>query len=94
MLAWLQGRDATSRIALGTHDLLLAIPQIAWSAEAADHFAAMWFATRRQGQRLEDMDLLIAAHAISIGAVLVTNNTRHFERLVPTLTIENWVEGP
>jgi tRNA(fMet)-specific endonuclease VapC len=35
------------------------------------------------------MDLLIAAHALFLDAVLVTNNIREFERL-PDLTIENW----
>lgn len=35
---------------------------------------------------------MIAAHAISLGAILVTNNTRHFGRLAPMLTIENWVD--
>jgi tRNA(fMet)-specific endonuclease VapC len=37
------------------------------------------------------MDLLIAAHALFLGAVLVTDNTREFER-VPGLNIENWIE--
>jgi tRNA(fMet)-specific endonuclease VapC len=31
----------------------------------------------------------IAGHALAIGAVLVTNNTREFER-VPGLRVENW----
>jgi tRNA(fMet)-specific endonuclease VapC len=36
------------------------------------------------------MDMLIAAHARSLKATLVTNNTKHFEN-VPELLIENWV---
>ena len=35
------------------------------------------------------MDLLIAVHALFLDAVLVTNNTREFER-VPGLKVENW----
>ena len=35
------------------------------------------------------LDTLIAAHARSVGCVLVTNNTREFSR-VPSLPIENW----
>jgi tRNA(fMet)-specific endonuclease VapC len=35
-------------------------------------------------------DMLIGAHAKSLGAVLVTNNTREFER-INNLKIENWV---
>ena len=37
-------------------------------------------------------DLLLAAHARSLGLVLVTNNVREFGR-VPDLVLENWVEG-
>jgi len=36
------------------------------------------------------MDLLIAAHALSLGVKLVTNNVREFAR-VPGLRVENWV---
>lgn len=36
------------------------------------------------------MDQLIAAHALALDAVLVTNNLREFER-VPGLRVENWV---
>jgi len=32
---------------------------------------------------------LIAAHAISLNAILVTNNVKEFER-IPDLTIEDW----
>ncbi len=37
------------------------------------------------------MDILIAAHALSLGVTLVTNNIREFSR-IPTLLLENWVE--
>ena len=43
------------------------------------------------GTPLAAMDLLIAAHALSLGASLVTNNVRHFGR-VPRLTVENWID--
>jgi tRNA(fMet)-specific endonuclease VapC len=63
-----------------------------WTQAAADIHARIRHGLDVQGKPLQLMDLLIAAHAISIDAILVTNNTRHFERLAPTLTIENWVE--
>jgi tRNA(fMet)-specific endonuclease VapC len=37
------------------------------------------------------MDMMIAAHSLSAGAVLVTNNSRHFERIEAPLILENWV---
>ncbi|MDZ7961800.1 MAG: type II toxin-antitoxin system VapC family toxin [Aulosira sp. DedQUE10] len=37
------------------------------------------------------MDMLIAAHALSLNVTLVTNNTREFSH-IPTLLLENWAE--
>ncbi len=45
---------------------------------------------QRQGWPIGNNDLLIAAHARSLGAVLVTNNLREFKR-VPDLSVENWL---
>jgi tRNA(fMet)-specific endonuclease VapC len=45
---------------------------------------------RRKGAMIGNNDLFIAAHALSTGAVLVTNNEREFER-VPDLVVENWL---
>jgi len=42
-----------------------------------------------EGRPIGAMDMLIAAHAVSIGVVLVTNNEREFSR-VPELVVENW----
>jgi tRNA(fMet)-specific endonuclease VapC len=45
---------------------------------------------RKSEHRIGAMDLLIASHALFLDSVLVTNNTREFER-VPDLKIENWL---
>lgn len=37
--------------------------------------------------------MLIAAHALSLGCILVTDNEREFRR-VPGLTVENWLRPP
>ena len=42
------------------------------------------------GKTIGPLDTLIAAHALSLGVVLVTNNLREFRR-VPGLTVEDWV---
>jgi len=44
----------------------------------------------RRGKQIGPMDTLIAAHALSLGAVLVSNNTKEFSR-VPSLRLQNWV---
>lgn len=45
----------------------------------------------RKGSPIGAYDLLIAAHALSLGLTLVTNNTREFSRIAG-LHLENWVE--
>ena len=44
----------------------------------------------RLGQPIDDFDLLIGATAIHFGLVLVTSNTKHFERM-QNLSMENWM---
>jgi len=64
---------------------------LAWDRSAAEVFARIRYMMKTRGTPLPHMDLMIAAHAMSLGAILVTNNTRHFGRLSPALAIENWV---
>ena len=45
----------------------------------------------KQGTPIGSMDMLIAAHALSLNSTLVTNNEAHFRR-IPTLKIENWTK--
>lgn len=44
----------------------------------------------KRGRPIGSMDMLIAAHALSLQVRLVTNNIREFNR-VPSLRVENWV---
>jgi len=44
----------------------------------------------RSGTPIGNNDLWIAAHALRLGIILVSNNTREFER-VPGLNLENWI---
>lgn len=44
----------------------------------------------RRGLPIGNNDLLIAAHALTVGLVLVTANVREFER-VEGLRVENWL---
>ena len=42
-----------------------------------------------QGQKIGDRDIIIAAHALSLGAIVVSRNMGEFSR-VPGLKVENW----
>ena len=61
-------------------------------AGAAQDFGAIKAALLSVGKPIGPYDLLIAAHARHIKAVLVTNNEREFRR-VPGLSVQNWVKA-
>lgn len=61
-----------------------------WPANAAQHHAEIRADLKKKGALIGANDLLIAAHARSLGAVVVTNNTRDFAR-VKGLRTENWM---
>lgn len=65
---------------------------LAFDQPAAEHYGAIRTALEREGRRLADPDLRIAALARSRGALLVTRNIRHFAR-VPDLRSENWIDA-
>ena len=61
-----------------------------WDEEAAKHYGYIRAILKKQGTPIGNNDLLIAAHARSLGHILVTNNVGEFNR-VPNLIVENWV---
>jgi tRNA(fMet)-specific endonuclease VapC len=57
---------------------------------AAEYYGVLRSDLERKGAIIGSNDLLIAAHALSLGLTLVTNNTKEFQR-VEGLNIENWI---
>jgi tRNA(fMet)-specific endonuclease VapC len=49
-----------------------------WTNEVTTHYARIRWELERSGKPIRNMDLLIAAHAVSQGMTLVTNNIKHF----------------
>lgn len=63
-----------------------------YTAKAACHYGRIRAELARAGQVIGVNDLHIAAHARSEGLIVVTNNTREFER-GPALQVENWLSA-
>ena len=59
---------------------------------AAEHYGRLRADLQRVGRPIGGNDLWIAAHALAERYVLVTHNTKEFER-VEGLSVENWVEN-
>jgi tRNA(fMet)-specific endonuclease VapC len=62
-----------------------------FDADAAFTYGEIRAELEDQGTPIGSLDTLIAGHAVSLGATLVTNNEREFIR-VPKLKVENWVK--
>ena len=72
-------------------DLVLTqLTVLPWTSAAADFYGPLKDTLKRQGTPIGDMDTLIAAHALAANLILVTHNTRHFER-IPGLKLEDWM---
>ena len=78
------------RLQVGVRQFFKIVRVLAWDADAADWHADIRDQLTTSGQKIGEMDMMIAAHALSIGAVLVTNNTRHFARIAAPLALANW----
>ena len=68
--------------------LLTDVPAAMFNEEAATSYGILRTAVKRR--RRDAIDRLIAAHAVSLGCVLVTNNEADFKDY-PGLVVENWV---
>jgi tRNA(fMet)-specific endonuclease VapC len=70
---------------------LVPLAIVDFDPSAADCYGRIRADLERQGTPIGPLDTLIAAHALSLGLPLVTNNTAEFRR-VPGLVIEDWTQ--
>ena len=69
---------------------LLRVSVLPWNSEAARHYALLRATLERDGRSLGNLDLMIAAHALASGLVLVTND-KAFSR-IDKLKVEDWTK--
>jgi tRNA(fMet)-specific endonuclease VapC len=61
-----------------------------WVHDAAGHYVEIRAELKKKGTMIGANDLMIAAHARSLDAIVVTNNTKDFGR-IRGLKVENWM---
>jgi tRNA(fMet)-specific endonuclease VapC len=81
-------RPATNRQAL--HKFVSPLEVAPFDREATTVYGDLRSALESKGQTIGSMDLLIAAHAVSLGVRLITHNVREFERVLG-LRVEDWM---
>ncbi len=76
--------------AVALMNFLSIVDILPFDANAALEYGKIKTDLKRQGLLIGPLDMLTASHAKSGGFILVTNNTKEYER-VEELQIENWV---
>jgi len=69
-------------------EFLLRVEVLPWNSEAAQQYARIRASLEKEGEPMGNLDLMIAAQAVAVGATLVTND-RVFRR-VKGLKVEDW----
>ena len=85
----LEKRENPRALARLVQGFMARVTVMAWGAAAADRYAKLRAQLERSGTPIGQFDTMIAAHALALGAVLVSNNRKHFQQ-VKTLMLENW----
>ena len=80
-------RPEQNQIALA--QFLAPMEMLSYSDEAAPYYGRLRAFLEKRGTPVGALDMLIAAHALSLSCILVTNNEKEFRR-VPDLKIDNW----
>ena len=70
-------------------EFIIPLDIASFDEDAAHAYGNIRTTLEKAGTPIGAMDMLIAAHAVSMGVTLVTNNTREFSR-IPTLDIVDW----
>jgi len=90
-------RYGVARLPNATHlrkvveEFLLRVAVLPWDSDAARTYGDLRAALERQGQPMGNLDLMIGAHALAMGMVLVTND-KAFTR-IKKLKIEDWTKA-
>lgn len=90
LLFGLAKRPDAKRLHLAVREFLRRVDVHPWDSTVAEHYGTVRASMERQGKVLAPLDLLIATHALSVGAVLVTND-RAFGQ-VDGLHVEDWTD--
>ena len=82
-------RPASTALRPAVEDLISRIQVLPWTSEEAVIYGALRAEQKSTGRPIGNLDMLIAAHAISVGATLVTAD-HGFSQISRLSAIENW----
>jgi tRNA(fMet)-specific endonuclease VapC len=84
-------RPAARRLRAAVEAFLLRVEVLPWSRATAVRYGALRAELTRSGKPLAPLDMLIAAHALEVDAILVTNDAAFAQ--VRGLRLEDWTQS-
>jgi tRNA(fMet)-specific endonuclease VapC len=71
-------------------EFLLRVEVLPWDSECAQEYGPLRAALEREGQPMGNLDMMIGAHALSLGVTLITSD--HAFGRIKKLRIEDWTK--
>ena len=84
-------KPEAKRLPIAVKEFLLRVEILPWDSDAADAYAQLRTACENEGKPLGAMDMLIAAHSVAVGAILITNDEA-FYNVEHHLLLEDWTK--
>jgi tRNA(fMet)-specific endonuclease VapC len=90
-------RFGTARLPLAVRlhaiveDFFLRVTILPWNSDAAQVYGPLRAMLERDGQPMGNLDVMIAAHALALGAIFVTND--HAFARIKKLKVEDWTKS-
>ena len=82
----------TARLHSLIEDFFLRVAILPWDSVAAQQYGRLRATLEREGQPMGNLDVMIAAHALVLDAVLVTND--HALARIKKLKVADWTKAP
>ncbi len=90
LLFGLAKRPAAKQLHVAVREFLKRVEVLLWDSVAAEHYGTLRATMASQGKVLSPLDMLIATHALSVGAILVTNDQAISQ--MADLHLEDWTK--
>ena len=84
-------RPDAKRLEILVEDFLRTVTILPWDSQAAKQYGWLRARLEREGKPMGNLDMMIGAHALAVGAVLVTND-RAFKR-IKNLKVADWTKA-
>ena len=85
-------KPEAKHLPIAVKEFLIRVEIMPWDSDAAEAYAQLRTSCQSEGTPLGTMDMLIAAHSVAVGAILVTNDQAFF-RVKHHLSLEDWTRS-